>query len=108
MECVESGGINLCKQWTRDVVDPKNVPDNKDGQKWEYDTEMLNNILKESVKNNELKKETPIDLLTNIIICQLYGMMTCWCMSDGKFEPLDWTEKFCVFQVKLIFRPYII
>ena len=29
MECVESCGINVCRQWTRDVLDPNNVPDNK-------------------------------------------------------------------------------
>lgn len=90
MECVESCGIQVCRQWTRDVLDPKNVPDNKDGQKWDYDCKMLKSILENAVKNNELKEDTPVDLLTNIIISELYGMMTCWCMSDGKFEPLEW------------------
>ena len=45
MECVESCGINVCRQWTKDVLDPNNVPKNKDGQKWLYDVEMLKNIL---------------------------------------------------------------
>lgn len=108
MECVESCGINICRQWTKDVLDPKNVPENKDGQKWMYDVEMLKRILQNAIKNNELKHDTPVELLTHIIISELYGMMTCWCMSDGKFEPLDWTDNFCKAQLEVIFKPYII
>ena len=107
MECVESAGIHICRQWTKDVLDPENVPDNKDGQKWNYDVNMLKEILNNAVKNGELKADTPIELLTHIIISELYGMMTCWCMSDGKFEPLEWTEKFCKIQLEAIFKPYI-
>ena len=107
MECVESCGIQVCRQWIRDVLDPQTVPDNKDGQKWNFDCEMLKNILKKSINNNELKEETPVELLTYIIICELYGMMTSWCMSDGKFEPLDWTDMFCKKQLNAIFNPYI-
>lgn len=108
MECVESCGINVCRQWTKDVLDPANVPDNKDGQKWKYDVEMLNNILESAVLNGELKKNTPVELLTHIIISELYGMMTCWCMSDGKFEPLDWTDRFCNCQLEAILKSYIV
>lgn len=107
MECVESCGINTCRQWTRDVLDPNNVPENKDGQKWKYDYEMLRNILANAVNTGELKKDTPVELLAHVLICELYGMMTCWCMSDGKFEPLDWTQKFCEVQLAQIFSQYI-
>ncbi len=108
MECVESCGINTCRQWTKDVLDPNNVPDTKDGQKWKYDFEMLKGILEDAVANGELKEETPVELLTHIIISELYGMMTCWCMSDGQFEPLEWTGKFCKVQLEAVFRPYIV
>lgn len=107
MECVESCGINVCRQWTRDVLDPNNVPKTKDGQKWKYDYDMLKNILDNAVRNEELKENTPTELLTHIIISELYGMMTCWCMSDGKFEPLDWTDKFCEVQLKTMLEKYI-
>ncbi len=107
MECVESCGINVCRQWTRDVLDPNNVPETKDGQKWKYDYDMLKNILDNAVRNEELKENTPTELLTHIIISELYGMMTCWCMSDGKFEPLDWTDKFCEVQLKTMLEKYI-
>ena len=107
MECVEYSGIHICRQWTRDVLDPNNVPENKDNQKWLYDFEMLKNILEKSVKNKELKENTPTELIAHIFICELYGMMTYWCMSDGKFEPLEWSEKFCKLQLESILKPYL-
>lgn len=107
MECVEFSGIHICRQWTRDVLDPNNVPENKDSQKWDYDFEMLRTILENAVLRKELKPDTPIELLTHIFICELYGMMTCWCMSDGKFEPLQWTEQFCNMQLENILKPYL-
>lgn len=107
MECVESCGIHTCRQWIKDVLDPNNVPENKDGQKWNYDFMMLKGILNNAVKRGELKQDTPVELLTHIVISELYGMMTCWCMSDGKFEPLDYTHKFCKAQLKAVFKQYI-
>lgn len=108
MECVEFSGIHICRQWIRDVINPNNVPDDKDSRKWNYDFNMLKSILEKSVKSGELSSDAPLELLTHIIICELYGMMTCWCMSDGKFEPLEWTDKFCKFQLKNILKAYLI
>ena len=108
MECVEFHGINICREWIKDVIDPNNINNSQDGQKWVYDFEMLKEILENAVQNNELKKDTPIELLTHLIISQLYGMMTCWCMSNGKFEPLDWSDKFCKIQLNSILKEFLI
>lgn len=107
MECVEYCGINTCRSWIRDVIDPNITPDNKDNKKWAYDFEMLKSMLEFSIQNGELVEDTPVELLTHIIISQLYGMMTCWCMSDGVFEPLDWTDRFCEVQLKNIVEIYL-
>ena len=104
MEKVEFCGIQVCREWIRNVIDPNNVPETMDSKKWFYDYEMLESILKNS---KELKKDAPIELLTHIIVSELYGMMLCWCMSDGKFEPLDWTDRFCDVQLTAIFKPYL-
>lgn len=100
MKAVEYYGIYVCSEWIRDVLN------NKNGQKLAYDIKMLTEFLKQAVQNKELKKDTPIELLVQIIITQLYGMMTCWCMSDGKFEPLEWSEKFCKIQLETIIKQY--
>ena len=104
MEQVEFCGIQICREWIRNVIDPNNVQETMDSKKWFYDYEMLESILKNA---KELKEDTPIELLTHIIISELYGMMLCWCMSDGKFEPLDWTDRFCDVQLTAIFEPYL-
>lgn len=104
MEQVEFCGIQICREWIKNVIDPNNVPETMDSKKWFYDYEMLESILKNS---KELKEDTPIELLTHIIISELYGMMLSWCMSDGKFEPLDWTDRFCDIQLTAIFEPYL-
>lgn len=104
MEQVEFCGIQICREWIRNVIDPNNVPETMDSKKWFYDYEMLESILKNA---KEFKEDTPIELLTHIIISELYGMMLCWCMSDGKFEPLDWTDRFCDVQLTAIFEPYL-
>ena len=72
-----------------------------------YDFEMLKGILENAVLKGELKSNAPVELLTHIIISELYGMMTCWCMSDGKFEPLEWTERFCRVQLNALIKQYI-
>ena len=107
MKEVERYGINICREWLRDVITPANVTDAKDTQKWQYDTKTLLDMLNFAVKNGELKKNTPTETLTHIIMTQMYGMMLCWCMSDGDFDPLDWTQKFCELQLNNILKPYI-
>lgn len=104
---VQRYGINICREWLRDVITPANVTDAKDTQKWQYDTKTLLDMLNFAVKNGELKKNTPTETLTHIIMTQMYGMMLCWCMSDAEFNPLDWTHKFCELQLKNILKPYI-
>ena len=104
MEQVEFCGIQICREWLRNVIDPNNVPETMDSRKWFFDYEMLESILKNSA---ELKEDAPVELLAHIIISELYGMMISWCMSDGKFEPLDWTDRFCKIQIDSIFKQYI-
>ena len=108
MKAVELYGINICREWIRGSIDPKTAPDNTDMSKWQYDVNMLQSILINAVKNNELKKDTPVELLTHLIISELYGMMTCWCMSDGLFEPKDWTQRFSEFQLKAVLKDYLL
>ena len=108
MKEVERYDVNITRAWIRGVIDPNNAPANFDSKKWQYDVEMLENILKNAVKNKELKKNTPVKLLTHIIISQLYGMMTVWCMSDCEFEPKEWTKKFCDVQLKAILEKYLV
>ena len=108
MKAVELYGINICREWIRGSIDPNTAPDNTDMSKWQYDVDMLKNILNNAIMNKELKKDKPVELLVHLIISQLYGMMTVWCMSDGAFEPKDWTKEFAQFQLNSILQKYLI
>ncbi len=108
MNAVEIYGINICREWIKGVIDPNHANEDMDKSKWKYDYDMLEGILKTAIKNKELKKNTPVELLTHLIISELYGMMTVWCMSDGVFEPKDWTKKFCEIQLKEMLGNFII
>ena len=108
MKEVQRYGINITRVWFKGVIDPSKAPENYDNKKWQYDVDMLTDILNNAIKSKELKEDTPVELITHLIISELYGMMTCWCMSDGKFEPRDWTRKFSEFQLKAILDKYLL
>ena len=107
MREIERYDINICREWIRDVINPTTAPTNRDSQKWLFDTRTLIRILQTAVKNGELSKRTPIGAIAYIIMSELYGMMTGWCMSDGAFQPLDWTARFCELQLKPMLEPYL-
>lgn len=74
--------------------------------KWQYDFRMLKNIISNAVENKELKADTPINTLCEIILTQMYGMFTCWCMSDGEFNPEKMIQEFSEIQLKQIIDKY--
>lgn len=104
---VQRYGINVCREWIRSVIDPSLSPENTDITKWQFDVAILQKIFNQAIADGELKKAAPVDFLTHIIISELYGMMTCWCMSDGVFEPKKWTEKVFEAQVEPMLKPYL-
>jgi AcrR family transcriptional regulator len=108
MRGVEVFGVNICRGWIRDVINPNNVTYNSDCTKWEFDIKIVTDILNKAIQNGELKENTPVEALARLIISQLYGMTTGWCMSDCEFEPLDWIDRFCEIQLKQVLQPYII
>ncbi len=101
-------GVNITRVWLKGVIDPNKAPKNYDTKKWQYDYAMLKNILDTALKVGELKQNTPTELLTHLIITQLYGMMTVWCISDCEFNPRDWTKKFAKTQLKAILENYLV
>lgn len=105
---VERYGINICREWIRNVIDPKISGEGWDNSKWQFDIDMLKEILNNAVADGELKTDTPVELITHTIICELYGMMTCWCMSDGVFEPQKHSAEIFNLQIKPMLVNYLI
>ncbi|MBR1907391.1 TetR/AcrR family transcriptional regulator [bacterium] len=108
MKEVQRYGVNITRAWFKGVIDPNKAPENYDSKKWQYDVNMLQNILNTAVHNRELREDTPVELLTHLIITQLYGMMTVWCMSDCEFDPKFWTKTFSQIQLNAILKNYLV
>ena len=104
---VQQHGLKITQQWVKNVIDPDAVPEDKDGKKLDYDLEALRGILETGVDKGELSKTTPVQKITNLIISQLYGIMTCWCMSNGTFETESLLEDYCEIQLKTLLARYI-
>lgn len=103
---VQSYQIHIVREWIKGIVEKNTDRESIGIIKWNYDNTMLKSILDKAVQNGELKIDTPTALLTHIIITQLYGMLTCWCMSDGKFSPEKEVKNFCDVQLKTIIDRY--
>lgn len=99
---VQGYKIHIVREWIKGIVEKNENSDSMGAIKWQYDNEMLKNILASAVKNKELKEDTPIDTLAKVILCEMYGMFTCWCMSDGEFNPENAVKDFCEIQLKTI------
>ena len=107
MEGVTCGGVELCRQWVREVIDPADSPGEMCGGKYAYDHRHLTDFLNDAVKEGLLKKNTPVDTLVHLFMSELYGMMTCWCMSDAKFDPGKWVGRFAKLQLPNLLAPYV-
>ena len=107
MEGVTCGGVELCRQWVREVINPSDSPGEMCGGKYAYDLKHLTDFLNDAVKDGALKRNTPVETLVHLFMSELYGMMTCWCMSDTKFDPGKWVGRFAKLQLPSLLAPYV-
>lgn len=105
---IEHTGVKMAQQWTKNVIDPNALADAEKGSKLEFDIKTLTDIFLNSIKQNEISKETPVEKFVDFIIAQLYGLMVCWCMSDAEHSLSKRTEAFCGFVLKPLIEPYLI
>ena len=104
---VQGYQIHIVREWIKGLVEKGENNESMGIIKCEYDTKMLKNILTQAIQNNELNKNTPTETLTYIILCQMYGMLTCWCMSDGELNPENMTKEIFKIQIKPLIKPYL-
>lgn len=105
---IQQHGLKITQQWVKNVIDPEAIPEDKDGKKLEYDLTALQRIICKAVADNELKENIPTDEISILIISQLYGVMTCWCMSNGKLNTEVLLENYCSRQLIPLLAPYLI
>ncbi|MBR2254994.1 MAG: TetR/AcrR family transcriptional regulator [Candidatus Methanomethylophilaceae archaeon] len=85
IELIRDRGINMCRGWIRSLTLPDNV---KSKRKLEYDREAVEKILSASDCVND--PET-----VSVILREYYGIVFCWCITDGTSDPVGEMEVFC-------------
>jgi len=97
MKYIVESSVKISQQWIKNVVEPEN----EDGKnKLLYDKNVVKGILEQAVDKGELVKETPVDNLAECIATQYYGIVFCWSLLDGAFDPTDRMENYCYGQLK--------
>lgn len=104
---VQDNDIQVCRQWLCNMINSPDIVDIKDKEKLERDTKDLRNLLKEEIAAGRLRKKTPVALIANLLMCQIYGMLACWCISDATFVPKEWAKSICEAQLRPILKPYL-
>ncbi|MBQ2611873.1 TetR/AcrR family transcriptional regulator, partial [bacterium] len=104
---VQSYKLHIVREWIKGLVEMSSDGENMGIIKWHYDFEMLKKILSKAVENKELKLDTPINTLCEIILTQMYGMLTVWCMSNGNFNPEKMIKEFSQIQLKVVLEKYL-
>lgn len=104
---VQENDIQICRQWLCNMLNPQDIVDAKDKEKLERDMKDIRNLLKEEISAGRLRKKTPVALIANLLTCQIYGMLVCWCMSDAEFTPKEWAKSFCEAEIRPILKQYI-
>lgn len=105
---VKQHGLKITQQWVKNVIDPDAVPEDNDGKKLDYDLEALQRILKNAVISGELAETAPIQSISRLITSQLYGVMTCWCMSNGAMDTDELMDDYCNMQLMALITPCLI
>lgn len=80
---ITSKGIEMCRSWiSSNLCEQENSI-------LKLDLEKISKILESSINNNELCEDINIYSFSNYIVNVNYGEMLNWCMTNGKYNPLD-------------------
>jgi len=92
MRYIVDTGVNICQQWLKNVVEP----DDKQGVgKLSYDKGVIRSALSCAAKRGELKADTPVEALTDIIVTEYYGAVAVWAITNGAYDPVEGIRTYC-------------
>ena len=100
---IRDTGLKVCQQWVKGVVDPA---DTGGARKLAYDRGVIRDILEAAVAGGELSPETPVEPLANGISAAYYGIVFCWALTDGAFDPAEATMEYCESSLRRTLKAY--
>lgn len=72
-------GVSRTREWVKEASMPSSLP-----KKFGYDTMTLSQMLKAFIDNGKLKKDTPFELLANMITTNIYGIIFSWSIDEAE------------------------
>ena len=100
LQVVVDSEVELARQWVRYIVEPTNH------QKWEFDLNSLQQLLRNLVQEGRLSNQTPVAQLAQLLTTEIYGLVFSWCISPETVDPLKDINTFCDLQLAAILEDY--
>lgn len=104
---IEKSSLKLCQEWIKTVVVPELVEDEEQRGKLNSHIAAVHDLLKNGIKEGELKPDTPVREISFLITDLLYGQMLCWCLSSGAYSYAERTEQFCKSYLSVLLENYL-
>lgn len=102
LQTIVDSKVNMARQWIRFITASSNQ------EKWQYDNDLLKELINHLIDNNKLSKDTPTDNITSLLITEVYGIILSWCITPDTINPVQTINKFCDLQLDLLLKPYLI
>ncbi|MFX3617841.1 MAG: hypothetical protein ACE3JK_09950 [Sporolactobacillus sp.] len=68
----------------------------------------METLLEKFVTAGQMKSETPIHDLANLLLTQMYGIILTWCRSPELIDPIETTKNFNSLQLKTLLGPDLV
>ncbi|WP_164508364.1 TetR/AcrR family transcriptional regulator [Companilactobacillus kedongensis] len=101
LQIIVNSKVNLARQWVRFVAASSNT------EKWQYDNELLQKLIKGLIKSERLKPNTPVNELSILLTTEVYGIIFSWCITPETIDPVKTINSFCDLQLNSLIEPYV-
>ena len=98
-------GVNLIRQWIRDIMSPRSAEEGAENLREGY--RKIYTILKHTKEENRLKEDTPVAFLTKLLLSHLYGALITWCMLGGSFKLSEESNQFVTEEINAFLYKYM-
>jgi AcrR family transcriptional regulator len=108
LAAVEKSGVEVTRQRTFYVVGGEYI--HEDGSKIFAITsrQLLCSIIRQAMDRNELKADTPVDALSEIIMIFITGLIADWCIFSGSYSLTERSWTLSMQLIQKLFQDYYI
>jgi len=108
LSVVDKTGLEFTRQRTKYVVGGEYIKETEADTFSVFSRAKLKDILCSAVDRGEMIKETPVDILTEIIMTLISGLIADWCIFDGAYSLTEKGWKITEFTITKIVDVFIV